>query len=154
MGTPHGPRVSRPDGCGHPIIRVEELASALDRHPVRVGSARLRAAAPLLDAHAESTMESELRVIVITGGLPRVTANLWVVTSGGLRYRGELVFQQEQVIVEYQSAFHFGPEAFRRDMTRISRLEADGWVVIQVNSDDVRAPRELVERIRRVLASR
>ena len=39
-------------------------------------------------------------------------------------------------------------------MTRISRREADGWVVIQVNSDDLRNPVELVDRIRRVLSAR
>ena len=39
-------------------------------------------------------------------------------------------------------------------MTRISRLEADGWFVIQVNADDLAAPMELTERVRRVLATR
>ena len=137
-----------------PIIGIDALSEAVERYPVRVGGARLRHAAGLLDAHSESPMESELRVIVVTGGLPPVTANLWIPTSSGHRYRGDLVFEGRRVIVEYQSVFHFGPEAFRKDMTRISRLEANVWAVIQVNLDDLGTPIELVARIRRVLDRR
>lgn len=138
----------------YPIIELDELRAAASLHRVRVGGARLSTAASLLDAHSESPRESELRVIMVTGDLPPVTANRWITTSSGHRYRGDLVFEKQKVIVEYQSAFHFGPEAFRKDMTRISRLEADGWKVIQVNSDDLSMPVELVARIRLVLAGR
>ena len=58
------------------------------------------------------------------------------------------------MVIEYQSRFHESPVDFRTDMTRISRLEADGWVVIQVNADDLDDPGELLARISRVLASR
>ena len=58
------------------------------------------------------------------------------------------------MVIEYQSRFHEAPVDFRTDMTRISRLEADGWVVIQVNADDLDDPGELLARISRVLASR
>ena len=34
------------------------------------------------------------------------------------------------MLIEYQSGFHEGPDRFRADMTRRSRLEADGWFVI------------------------
>jgi hypothetical protein len=39
-------------------------------------------------------------------------------------------------------------------MTRISRLESAGWFVVQLNANDLRDARELVERIRRVIAMR
>ena len=39
-------------------------------------------------------------------------------------------------------------------MTRISRLEADGWYVLQINNGDLGNPGELVQRIRKVLESR
>jgi hypothetical protein len=39
-------------------------------------------------------------------------------------------------------------------MTRRSRLEADGWFMIEVNANDLRDAPELLQRIRRVLASR
>lgn len=58
------------------------------------------------------------------------------------------------MIVEYQSDYHRDPERFRADMTRIARLQADGWFVMQVNADDLRDPVELVQRICRVLSRR
>ena len=39
-------------------------------------------------------------------------------------------------------------------MTRMSRLEADGWKVMQVNKDDVGNPVELVSRIHTTLRTR
>jgi very-short-patch-repair endonuclease len=64
------------------------------------------------------------------------------------------VFPVEKVILEYQGADHLDPDRYRSDMTRISRLEADGWYVIQVNADDLRNPDELLRRVRRVLLTR
>ena len=39
-------------------------------------------------------------------------------------------------------------------MTRISRLEADGWLVMQVNKNDLDNPGELIQRIHQVLSRR
>ena len=39
-------------------------------------------------------------------------------------------------------------------MTRRSRLEAQGWYVMEINADDLGDPVELVARIRSVLARR
>ncbi|MBB5844523.1 very-short-patch-repair endonuclease [Conyzicola lurida] len=136
-----------------PFTTIERLAEASARFPGRAGS-RLRAESlPLLDTGSESPMESELRVIVIMANIPGFVANLWI-TVPGARYRGDLVFPHKKVIVEYQSEYHFDPVQRRRDMTRIDRLQAAGWHVMQVNLDDLNHPEELVARIRRVLDSR
>jgi very-short-patch-repair endonuclease len=58
------------------------------------------------------------------------------------------------VLLEYQGDYHRTPEQFRADMTRLSRLEADGWYVFQINADDLKNPEELVARLHRVLAAR
>lgn len=137
-----------------PLTTVDELHTEIARNPRRRGIRRLREAMKLLDGRAESRRESLLRVMLVKAGLGDVTANFPIRTSGGYGYRGDLVFVKEKVIVEYQSDYHRDPEQFRRDMTRISRLQADGWLVIQVNADDLRNPTELVARIRRVLTSR
>ena len=39
-------------------------------------------------------------------------------------------------------------------MTRRSRLEAQGWYVMEINADDLGDPVEIVARIRSVLARR
>ena len=130
------------------------MTDAVAHYPGRRGRRVLRTALGLLDAASESPQESRLRVVILLGGIPGVVANLPITTSGGFHYRGDLAFPERKVIVEYQSELHNSPEAFRADMTRISRLEADGWYVMLVNKDDLDDPAELLQRIRQVLATR
>ena len=137
-----------------PLVTERQLAEAVRRHAFRAGSANLAEALPLLDDRAESPKESQLRVIIVQAGLPGLAVNLPIRTTDGYNYRADLAFPERKTIVEYQSRFHDPALNFRADMTRISRLEADGWVVIQVNNDDLDDPDELVRRIKRVLDSR
>lgn len=137
-----------------PITSKANLRAALDEHPGRIGRTKLEIAFELLDERSESRRESHLRVILVQGGLTGLVANLPITTIGGFGYRADFAFPARKVLVEYQSDYHRNPEQFRKDMTRISRLQADGWILIQVNSDDLRNPAELAARIRQVLDSR
>jgi very-short-patch-repair endonuclease len=137
-----------------PLTHRGGLFAAMDRHPGRRGRANLLAAIDLLDERSESRQESRLRVLVTTAGVPGVVANMPIRTSGGYDYRADLAIPDKKVIIEYQSRFHDGAKEFRADMTRISRLEADGWYVIQVNKDDLDTPEELLQRISLVLSRR
>jgi len=136
-----------------PHTTVERLAEASAHFVRRIGGPRRRECLPYLDPDSESPMESELRVIVIKARIPGFVANLSIEVPGA-RYRGDLVFPHKKVIVEYQSEYHFDPVQRRKDMTRIDRLQAAGWFVMQVNLDDLNHPDELVARIRSVLDSR
>lgn len=135
-----------------PLTTRQRLADAVARHPGRRGKPKLRLAVPMLNERSESPKESELRVILILGGLTGWVANLPIRTAAGFRYRGDIAFPEERVLLEYQSSFHEGDVRFRADMTRVSRLEADGWRVMFINADDLRDPDELLARIRRFLA--
>lgn len=137
-----------------PLTTQDALRAAVADWGSRAGAARLRWAVERLDDRSESRRESLLRVMVLGARIAGVEANEWIATSGGYRYRGDLVIREKLVIIEYQSRFHDGTKAFDSDMTRISRLEADGWRVVQVNNRDLADERELVQRIRKVLAGR
>ncbi len=137
-----------------PLASKGGLESALARHPGRRGKGKRYRAITLLNDRSESAQESFLRVIVVQGGIQGVKANLPIRTSGGYRYRADLAIPERMFILEYQSRFHDHTVEFRSDMTRTSRLEADGWHVMQVNRDDLDNPRELLQRIRRVLQTR
>lgn len=137
-----------------PLASHQELRMAMLRHPGRRGHSRLLRAINQLNDRAESRQESLLRVVVTGARIPGVVANMWITTSGGFRYRGDLVIPEKKFIIEYQSRFHDGSKEFGADMTRISRLEADGWYVMQVNNNDLHDPQELVQRIRTALATR
>jgi very-short-patch-repair endonuclease len=136
-----------------PLTTPERLEDALRRYPDRRGKRKLRVAGDLLDGRAESPKESELRVILVLGGIVGLESN-WPVRIANQSHRIDLAIPSRKLAIEYQGDYHRDPVQWRRDMTRISRLEADGWIVIQVNADDLRDPAELVARVRRVLATR
>lgn len=136
----------------HPVTSTTRLARALAETVQRRGRVVLRQALPLIDAYAESGPESVLRVVLVMGGVTGLVTNLEVTTSGGFRYRLDLADPERKVAIEYQGDHHREREQFRADMTRRSRLEADGWTVIEVNAADLRNPGELVARIRDIIA--
>jgi len=68
--------------------------------------------------------------------------------------RPDFVFPKEKVAIEYQGDYHRTRAQWRADMTRRSRLEAQGCIVIEVNADDLRDPAELTQRILAILARR
>ena len=137
-----------------PLATITALEDVAATFTGRRGLHVMRAAIPLLSDRSESPQESRLRVIVLQARLTGLVVNLPITTVDGYRYRADLAFPAKKVIIEYQSEFHRGPERFRADMTRISRLEADKWYVVQVNANDLDNPAELVRRIVRVLAGR
>jgi very-short-patch-repair endonuclease len=107
----------------------------------------------LLDDRAESPQESRLRVVLTKAGVV-TQSNFPLTTRRGDRFRADLAIPAHRVILEYQGDYHRDPQQFRADMTRVSKLEADGWYVMQINANDLADPRELVERIRQVLSAR
>lgn len=137
-----------------PITTAESLRAAVDSYPTRRGKPVMRRALELLDDRAESRMESHLRVVLVQGGLTGLVSNLPITTRDGINYRADFAFPDARLIIEYQGDYHRAPKQFRRDMTRVARLEAEGWYVMQVNADDLRNPGELVRRLRSVLAQR
>jgi very-short-patch-repair endonuclease len=137
-----------------PLLGYEELIQAVAGFSGLRGKRRLKAAGVLLNDRAESPPESTLRVIIVLGGLPEPQANTSYVV-GGREVRLDLSFPQFKVALEYQGDYHRTMQGqWRRDMTRRARLEAGGWIVIEVNADDLRNSAELLARLSQVLVSR
>lgn len=137
-----------------PIITLPRLREAVAQHPGRRGKPALREALELLNDRAESPQESRLRVHLLRAGVGELAINLPITTSGGFRYRVDIAIPDAKMIIEYQGDHHRERQQYRSDMTRNSRLEADGWFIIMVNADDLQNPTELVHRICSVLARR
>lgn len=135
-----------------PFVTLAGLKGAMGEFAGQRGIRKAKEALELLHEGSESPQESKLRVILQWGGIATVP-NVSITTSGGYRYRVDLAVVDRRVIIEYQSdKHHMDAAAYRRDMTRISRLEADNWSVIQVNANDLRDPIELCARVKRVCA--
>ncbi|WP_161972413.1 DUF559 domain-containing protein [Glaciihabitans arcticus] len=138
-----------------PLAERDELSRAVESFGRARGAINLRKALPLLSDRAESPPESELRVILAVAGLPSPDINHALVdTDTGRHLRPDFTFREHRVILEYQGDYHRTREQWRKDMTRRSKLEAEGWYVMEINADDLRSPEELVARVRTVLARR
>lgn len=138
-----------------PLTTRREIDLTLDRMWGKRGVRRAREAVDLLSEMAESRPESELRVVIIYAGLPVPEVNhSEVMTETGRSRRFDLVFRRERVVLEYQGDYHRTKEQWRKDMTRRSELEAEGWYVMEINADDLRDPAALVARIRSALFRR
>ena len=135
-----------------PQTSTERLRSSLQSFPGRRGRRRLSLAIDLLDDGAESPRESLIRVLLALAGVTGYRTNVSIDTSSGHRYRGDLVFLREKVIVEYHGKQHV--DVWLNDTQRKSRLQADGWLVVEITALDLADPRELVARVRRALAGR
>jgi very-short-patch-repair endonuclease len=73
-------------------------------------------------------------------------------TEQGRLVRPDFAFEEYKTLVEYQGDYHRLTKAqWRKDMTRRSRLEAAGWIVLEINADDLRDPNELVARLAALL---
>lgn len=138
--------------AGHTI---EELTAIIDRRVRFRGKRAARAALDWLDAGAESPQESRLRVALRRGGLPRPRVNAEIFDAAGrFLARGDLVFDLAMLVVEYDGAHHLSVEQQRRDAERRARLQAAGWMVLELNGQDLHDPRRAVARVRAALRAR
>lgn len=139
-----------------PLTTVTELRGVGQHVAGRRGMSLIRQALPLLSDRAESRPESALRVILALIGLPEPKINHEIVhTEDGAVMRTDLAFAEFRVLLEYQGDYHrTKKDQWRKDMTRRSRLEAQGWQVMEPNADDLKNPDELAARIRSVLRQR
>lgn len=95
------------------------------------GRARVAAVAEAADARAESPLESAMRAIVITAGVPGFEPQL-VIDEDGLRVRSDLGDRSRRIVLEADSFEHHGHRrALVRDCWRYDELTIRGWRVLR-----------------------
>ncbi len=120
-----------------------KLRAALDRHPGRAGTPRLRAllATDRPSSLTRSKAEEKLLALIRRAGLPSPESD---VAIG--RYIPDLLWRDQGVIVEFDSwEYHSGRAGFTHDRTRHNHLTAAGYTVLHVTW------RQLTERPEQVL---
>lgn len=120
------------------------------------GVQKSRVAADLVRTGSESVPESVTRFHVLAHGLPEPTINMNILSDRGeLLGRGDLPFPPWKVLAEYDGWYHERSAAQRqRDILRRERLEAAGWLVVVLTSEDLKNPRRAVWRVFNALRSR
>ena len=128
---------------------VAALEAAVSSGDGRRGVRTAREALTLLDARAESIMESWLRVVLVLAGVPAPVPQLEIFDPAG-RFvaRVDLAWPAERLVVEYDGDHHRDRATWVRDLRRREDLERLGWRVVVVTAHDVlRAPVDLVHRV-------
>jgi hypothetical protein len=143
------------------VVAVDALAarggfapSALLRRretsaPVR-GCRQLDRVVALADPRAESPMESRLRLLLVTAGLPAPAVQYELVTERGLVARFDLAYPGVKLALEYDGRAHVDDIDRRRDI-RTGRL---GWYTARFTAPDIARPAATADAVRALLAQR
>lgn len=144
-------------GGRYPQKTTGQLRRAVDsRRGVR-GSRSLVAALELVRPGSESPKETELRLLLIRGGLPEPELNVDVFGKNG-RFigRGDLVYRRHKVLVEYDGSQHADDRRqFHRDVNRLEEFSDNDWRVVRVLKEHMNADRaDIVTRVRNALLAK
>ncbi|TNH31051.1 hypothetical protein FHG89_04490 [Micromonospora orduensis] len=100
----------------------------------RPGGRRARWVFGLADPGAQSPPESQLRVRLVLGGLPRPVTRQPIRVAGGLVLHPDLAWPEFRVALEYDGRWHSDPQQLHRDRRRLNLLVGAGWLVLHVTS--------------------
>lgn len=104
----------------------------------------------------ESPMESLVRLMIVFARLPEPLCNQNIRDSSGrFLARGDLVYGQYKIVAEYDGWHHERDGRQRQhDLVRREALEAAGWKVIVITSQDLKDKRAVVNRVHAALVAR
>jgi hypothetical protein len=140
-------------GGDEPLSDRLALARAIAAAPGRRGIGRAREAIESIRPGAESPGESRLRLLLVDAGLPVPLLNHELRdSSGAFVARIDLAYPHARIALEYEGDIRrVDRRTWQKDIRRRERVEDLGWRMIRVTADDLRAPRELIGRVRRLL---
>jgi hypothetical protein len=141
-------------GTLRPQATLIELTNAVNRRQGYRGAQRLRQALDWVRPRVESRQETRLRLLILRAGFPEPDTNIYLpLRPGRKRVRGDLVYLEYRVLVEYDGEQHRTDSAqYARDLERLDDVMADGWRVIRVLKDTPTS--EILARLDDALRSR
>jgi Protein of unknown function (DUF559) len=133
----------------------EELMTELLRHARLRGVSQARQLVRLADPRPECRQESQLRLVLIDGGLPVPEPQLWVQDDVGIPlYRLDLGYRRRRIGIEYDGSSHLDRDNLRRDRSRMNWLSANGWRMRYFTDLDLdRRPQHIVATVATLLHS-
>ncbi|WP_405427091.1 hypothetical protein [Micromonospora sp. NBC_00617] len=136
------------------MVSQDDLLAEVSAHDALRGVRQARQLIPLADGRAECRQESQLRLVLIDGGLPLPEPQLWVTDGFGIRlYRLDLGYRERRVGIEYDGRSHLDGDRLRCDRERVKWLDAAGWRMRYFTDRDLyRRPEYIRATIRAALA--
>jgi hypothetical protein len=106
--------------CHHRLIRLPELERYIMARPGWPGVDCLNTLLQIVDARAESPMETRLRLLLHDGGAPVPIPQYEVRDEDGrFLARVDLAYPQWRIALEYEGDHHRERAQFRRDIARV-----------------------------------
>lgn len=140
-------------GVERPQEMLVEMERAM-RVVRRTGIRRLERALSLVRPGVRSPMESLVRAIIVSAGLPEPFVNLELFRrDGAFLGEGDMVYPEQRQVLEYEGDHHRTDEKqWAKDLRRREDFEDEGWSVMRISKDDVfRHRAEMLQRIARRL---
>jgi len=131
------------------------LAAVLESHKGSPGIRRARTALDLSCEGTDSIPETDLRLLLVRGGLPTPAVNFPIIDEwGNVIYVLDLAYEAARLAVEYDGAYHVGNRRqMNQDAARRRALEDQGWRIITITSADMMTdPDGIVASVRKALA--
>jgi very-short-patch-repair endonuclease len=135
------------------LVLMQELTEWIGCHRGYHGLRRLRAAADLADAAAESPMETRLRILLISNGLPKPSLQVSLYDeTGAFIARPDLYYSGVRLAIEYDGATH--RVRLAADDRRQNRLLEAGYRLLRFTAGDIiRTPASVVGQVERALSA-
>ncbi|WP_413644761.1 hypothetical protein [Micromonospora sp. RTP1Z1] len=131
----------------------DELRTEVRRHAGLRGVCQARQLIGLADPRSECRQESQLRLLLVDGGLPAPEPQLWVPDSYGVPlYRLDLGYRKPKIGLEYDGLSHLDRDRLRHDRSRMNWLAANGWRMRHFTDTDLyRRPRHILSTVAALL---
>lgn len=132
------------------------LVGLAARYPGARWRKRVPLVAELMDARAESAMETRCRLSLVLRGLPRPELQYQVRDELGDHVaRLDMAYPAARAGMEFDGQHHQDAPVFRADLARHNRLAALGWTVLRASATDVlHNPDRFAAQVRAVLRQR
>ena len=133
------------------ITGIEQLKLWVDTHPGYHGIRQLRRAVELANPAAESPMETRLRLLLMSNGLPRPVVQMSLYDgTGAFIARPDLYYPRDRLAIEYDGATH--RTSLAADNRRQNRLLEAGYRLLRFTAGDIlRTPASVVGQVQRAL---
>ena len=134
------------------LVKLADLERHTSTNPGSKGIRRLRRAVRLAEPESASPPETRLRIHLIKGRLPRPSVQTKLYdTEGRFLGRVDLYYPDRKLAMEYDGANH--KDRLDEDLARQNAILSAGFHLLRFGASDLRNPREVVGRVRRMRAS-
>lgn len=131
------------------LTTPERLVEAADVARGRRHIVQTRKIARLVRPGVDSPPETQVRLILVDGGLPCPETNPHVFDDvGGWIGQPDLGYVELKIAIQYEGDVHrTSQKRWRADVARDEAFAEAGWIVIRVTAHDLRYPERLRQRV-------